>query len=152
MPAKVPKPRPWVCQPTKKPLSRYLAGLESRKPRKKSVMNSKCPFDPNTCIFLDNFCSEWQSCEKCSCKFLRLLNREKDNKIAQFAPNGWEADECADEGRDLSTQLVAMQTLKSIETDTIHFESEEFMIPDLTEAEIDSMHFLLTKVKRKLHL
>ena len=35
----------------------------------------------------------------------------------------------------MSTQLVAMQTLKSVETD-IHFESEEFMIPDLTEAEI----------------
>lgn len=59
------------------------------------------------------------------------------------------ADECADEGRDLSTQLVATQTLKSIKTD-IHFESEEFMIPDLTEAEIDA--FLMTKVKRKSHL
>ena len=70
-------------------------------------MNSKCPFDPNTCIYLDHFCSDWRNCEKCSCKFLRLLNLEKDNKIAQFAPSGWEADECVDEGRDLSTQLVA---------------------------------------------
>ena len=49
MPTKVPKHHLRVCQPTKKPLSRYLAGLESRKPRKKPVMNSKCPFDPNSC-------------------------------------------------------------------------------------------------------
>ena len=49
--------------------------------------------------------------EKCLHKFLRLVNLEKDNKIEQFAPSGWEADECAEssEGRfeDLSTQLVA---------------------------------------------
>ena len=81
--------------------------------------NSNCPFDPNLCVFPDHFCSSWQKCENCSCKFL-----EKDNKIEQIAPSGWEANECAKSsaGRfeDLSTQLVATQELKQVEND-IHF-------------------------------
>lgn len=42
-----------------------------------------------------------------------------------------------------------MQILRSAKTD-IHFESEEFMNPDLTKAEIQA--FLLTKIKWKLYL
>ena len=115
--------------------------------------NSNCPFDPNSCVFLDCFCSSWRKCENCSCKFLRLLNLEKDNKIEPFALSSCETDESTKsfEGRfdDLSSQLVSTQKLKVIESN-IHFETKEFMIPDLTEAEIDA--FFPTMMKRKFHL
>ena len=55
--------------------------------------NSNCPFDLYSCVFPDHFCSSWRKCENCSRKFSQVLNLEKDNKIEQFAPSGWEADE-----------------------------------------------------------
>ena len=103
-----------------------------------------CPFDPNLCIFPDHFCSSWQECEKCSRKFVRLLNVNRNSDIGAIAPTGWEAnsEECEEVNanlsersfQDLSTQ-VATQELRKVE-DTMNFESNEFSIPDLTESEI----------------
>ena len=65
--------------PTEETIKQVSIASWLRKPCKKPVMNSNCPFDPNS--FPDHFCSVWQKCEKCLRKFLQLLNLEKDNKI-----------------------------------------------------------------------
>ena len=95
-----------------------------------------CPFDPNLCIFPDHFCSSWQECKKCSRKFVRLLNVNRNSDIGAIAPTGWDAnsEECEEVNanlsersfQDLSTQ-VATQELRKVE-DTMNFESNEFSI------------------------
>ena len=85
--------------------------------------------------------------------FVRLLNVNRNSDVGAITPTGWEANSkvCEEVNANLSKrrfQDLSTQELRKIE-DTMNFKSNEFSIPDLTESEIATLTFLLTKAKRK---